>query len=181
MEGLTKYKCEVCGQFHDDWPALTWDSPSQYNELSQEEKRTIASLDLDFCVINHPDQTDRFIRVTLTQKVNDHCDALDYGVWVSLSESSFQDYSSKYGDPQAEVATYFGWLCNYIPGYDRTLSIPMTVTTRLGKLRPDARPHSDHDAPFVSDYYNGIDRKEAERRVHELLDVVGKRNQDDSR
>ena len=175
MEGLAKYKCSICGQEHDEWPALTWDSPFQYNALSKEDQKALAALDTDFCVIKHPTQTDHFIRVSLTQKVNGRCEGLEYGLWVSLSKEKFLDYADKYGNENAEIVHYFGWLCNEIPGYDSTLSIPMNVTTRKGKLRPSVEPHHDFDHPFVRDYYNGIELAEAECRVQELLDVVSKR------
>lgn len=87
-----KYTCSCCGQEHDEWPALTFSSPTSYNELTDKEKKELGQLSNDFCVITYPDQTDRFIRCTLTQKVTDHCENLDYGIWVSLSEQSYQDY-----------------------------------------------------------------------------------------
>ncbi|MCB9182364.1 MAG: DUF2199 domain-containing protein [Flavobacteriales bacterium] len=175
MSGLAKYTCEACGQEHEDWPALTWDSPLQYNILPDEVKKARADLDSDFCVIRHDAQVDRFIRVSLVQPVHGRCDGLHYGLWVSLSEEKFLAYADKYGNREADAARYFGWLCNEIPGYDSTLSIPMNVTTRIGNLRPVVEPHQDFDHPFVRDYYRGISLAEAERRVQELLDVVSKR------
>ena len=180
MEGLAKYKCSNCGQEHDEWPALTWDSPFQYNVLSKEDQKTLAALDTDFCVIKHSTQTDHFIRVSLTQKVDGRCEGLDYGLWVSLSKEKFLDYADKFGNEDAEVVHYFGWLCNEIPGYDSTLSIPMNVTTRKGNLRPTVHPHQDFDHAFVRDYYQGIDLGEAEWRVQELLDTVAKRGHADN-
>jgi hypothetical protein len=43
--------------------------------LSEDDKKNIGQLDTDFCVITDSDQTDRFIRCTLTQKVIDHCES----------------------------------------------------------------------------------------------------------
>lgn len=175
MVGLAKYRCEACGQEHEDWPALTWDSPFQYNILPDQIKKARAELDSDFCVIRHDTQIDRFIRVSLVQPVHGRCDGLHYGLWVSLSEEKFLDYADKCGNGDAEVIRYFGWLCNKVPGYDSTLSIPMNVTTQKGRLRPIAEPQNDFDHPFVRDYHNGISLREAERRVQELLDTVSKR------
>ena len=175
MDGLSKYRCEICGKSHTDWPALTWDSPYQYNILPKEIKARRAELDTDFCVIHHDTQVDRFIRVSLIQSVQDHCNGLHYGLWVSLSEDKFFDYADKYGKEDAEIVHYFGWLCNEIPGYASTLSIPMNVTTQKDKLRPIVEPHKDFRHSFVQDFYNGIDLTEAERRVQEFLDIVSKR------
>src|SRR5688500_5069846 len=124
-----KYICSHCGQEHDDWPALAYSSPTHYNDLTEEEKNTIAELSSDFCVIRYPDQTDRFIRCTMTIKVNDYCEDLQYGLWVSLSEKSFKDYQTHYTNEQHE-ASYFGWLSNQLPGYENTTSIPTDVVTR---------------------------------------------------
>jgi len=37
-------------------------------------------------------------------------------------------------------------------------------------------PHEDFDHPFVYDYYNGISKEEAERRIHEMLRVISDRD-----
>ena len=170
-----KYKCNCCGQEHDEWPALTFSSPTAYNQLTEEEKNELGKLSNDFCVITYPDQTDRFIRCTLTQKVTDHCDNLDYGIWVSLSEKSYQDYYDNYNNDN-HVTEYFGWLCSSISEYDKTLSIPTTVKTRTGNNLPEVIPHQNLDHPFVKDYYNGITKEEAERRIKSMLIKTGQLN-----
>lgn len=172
MADSLKYICSCCGQEHEEWPALAYSSPSPYNNLSEEDKKNIGELTGDFCSIHHQDQTDRFIRCTLTQKVIDHCENLEYGLWVSLSEKSFQDYSDNFKNDNHETK-YFGWLCNDLPDYDFKVSIPTTVFTRIGNSRPEIVPHEDFDHPFVHDYYNGITKQEAERRIREMLKTVG--------
>lgn len=171
MTGIEKYICNHCGQEHFDWPALTYISPTHYNDLTEEDKINIAELRTDFCVIKHSDQADRFIRCTLTQKVTEHCENLEYGLWVSLSEKSFQDYSDNYNNDNYEVK-YFGWLSNSLPGYDDTTKIPTTIFTRPGNDRPEIVPYEDFDHQFVKDYYNGITKIEAERRINEMLHIV---------
>ncbi|MDB5157434.1 MAG: hypothetical protein JWR50_2141 [Mucilaginibacter sp.] len=163
-----KYFCSNCGKEHEEWPALAYNSPDSFDSLSDEEKEEIAELSNDFCVITYSDQTDRFIRCTLTQEVNDHCEDLEYGLWVSLSEKSFQDYSDNYNNKNHEV-TYFGWLCNDIPNYTFDESIPTSIHTRKGNARPEIVPHNDFQHPFVFDYYNGITKAEAERRINDML------------
>ena len=166
------YTCTSCGQVHTEWPALTYLSPTNYDLLSAEDKETIGQLSNDLCVITHPGQTDRFIRCTLTQKVIDHCQDLEYGVWVSLSEKNFQDYSDNFDNDQ-HITTYFGWLCNALPDYDfSTGSVPTTVRTREGDLRPEIVPHKDFVHAFVDDYYRGITEYEAEKRIHNMLQAV---------
>src|SRR5919202_316651 len=101
-----KYVCSCCGQEHEEYPALTFSSPTFFNDLTDEEKENKAEISSDFCVIYHPEQTDRFIRGTLTQKIVDHCENLEYGLWVSLSEKSFQDYSDNFNN-ENHVTSYF--------------------------------------------------------------------------
>ena len=98
MTGTIKYTCSCCGKEHEEWPALVYISPTNYDTLSEDDKKNIGKLDTDFCVITHSDQTDRFVRCTLTQKVIDHCEDLEYGLWVSLSDESFQNYSDNFNN-----------------------------------------------------------------------------------
>ena len=172
MLETTKYICSTCGKDHEEWPALSYSSPTHYNDLVDEEKQTIAELKSDFCVIRYLDQTDRFIRCTLTQKIIDHCEDLQYGLWVSLSENNFQDYSENFNN-ENNMASYFGWLSSQLPGYDDMTQIPTTIFTRNGNDRPDIVPHKDFNHQFVRDYYNGITKQEAERRIKEMLKIVG--------
>ena len=125
-------------------------------------------MDSDFCKIEYPNQTDRFIRVVLKQKIINSQITLEYGLWVSLSESSYNDYFLNYNNENHQTQ-YFGWLNNNIPDYNFQESIPTTVVTKLGNERPEIFPHSDFEHPFVSDYYNGITKDEAEKRIHEML------------
>jgi hypothetical protein len=169
-----KYTCEKCGQVHDDWPAIAFDSPTSYNVLSEAKKREIGELSSDFCIIRHPEQIDRFIRGTLTIKVIDNCNNLEYGVWVSLSEKSFDDYSDNFNNPNHE-AKYFGWLSNDIPEYQIIESIPTTVFTRPDGQRPEIVPHQGFEHQIVQDFYNGITKAEAEKRIKAMLDVIQER------
>lgn len=164
-----KFICDCCGKEHESWPALTYNSPSSYYNLSTQEKEEIAVIDQDFCVIRYADDDiDRFVRVVMIQKVNDHCDNLEYGFWVSLSEKSFKDYLENFDNENHETQ-YFGWLCNYISQYKFPDSIPTTVVTKTGNERPEIFPHQDFDHPFVKDYYEGITKEEAEKRIQEML------------
>jgi hypothetical protein len=100
--------------------------------------------------------------------VNNHCENLDYGLWVSLSEKSYLEYKEHF-KKDGEEKVYFGWLCNDINGYDFPESIPMNVVTRNDGWRPELFPHENFDHSFVKDYYNGISKIEAERRISEML------------
>ena len=161
-----RYKCSECGHYHEDWPALAFNSPDYYAMLSEEDKKNIAEINDDFCIIQHDTQTDHFIRTVLFQKVNDSCEPLHYGIWVSLSEKSFIEYSENFHDNKE--AGYFGYLCNAIPGYENTLAIKCNVYVTSGNNRPEVVPQ-ECDHPFVRDYINGISVEEAEHRIKEMI------------
>jgi hypothetical protein len=164
-----KYTCTTCGKEHESWPAIGFDAPYHYHSLNEEEKSTIAELSSDFCTIRHEGQTDHFIRAVLFLKVNDHCKDLQYGVWVSLSEKSFQDYEGNFPNDNYE-ATYFGYLSNWFPGYEDTTSIKTNVELSPGGNRPEVIPHNDEmEHSFVADYYSGISLEEAEKRIKSAL------------
>ncbi|GAA4273639.1 hypothetical protein GCM10022258_29330 [Aquimarina gracilis] len=132
------------------------------------DKEKIAEINSDFCVIEYKEQTDRFIRVVLKQKVNDFPHTLEYGLWVSLSQDSFEDYILNF-DNNNHKTSYFGWLSNDLPDYDNSEMIPMSVYTKKGNERPEIVPHQDFEHQFIKDFYRGISKKEAERRIHAML------------
>ncbi|MDP9080380.1 MAG: DUF2199 domain-containing protein [Bacteroidota bacterium] len=164
-----KYTCPACGEVHNEWPALTFDSPYPYSVLSKKDKKQLAQLDSDFCSIKYEKQTDRFIRCSLVQEVAGSCQNLDYGIWASLSEKSFNDYSDNFNIEDHETS-YFGYLSNVLPGYESTLNIPARVYTQKGNVRPEIVLDPDFNHPFVKDYYRTISLSEAERRIREVLD-----------
>lgn len=166
----TEYVCKKCGQIHVDLPAIAFITPFNYDTLSDEDKTNLSTINDDFCVIEYPDQTDFFIRTTLKQKIIESCDFLEYGLWVSLSEKSYNDYNDNYNNDNHET-TYFGFLCSKIPEYENTMSIKINVNTQKGNSRPLVIPHEDQmDNKFVFDYYNGITQEEAIKRVKALTD-----------
>jgi len=163
-------RCRKCGKTHEEFPSLEFCSPFYYSRLADDRKDVKAELHSDFCVIRSKEQVDHFIRAIISQKVNDHCDTLEYGVWILLNEESYQDYDKHYLDTDHE-ATYFGYISNQIPGYDNTLSVRVTVHAHKGVNRPVVVPHADQRTnPFVSDYYKGISKADV---VRKLKDVMG--------
>jgi hypothetical protein len=160
------FNCSVCREIHEGFPALGFDAPHFYHSLSETEKKEIAELSDVFCIIRYTDQTDRFIRFVLNQKIIDLPETLQYGVWVSLSEKSFNDYKEHYNSVD-HLTSYFGYLCNQLPDYENTLSIKTTVRTAPDNNRPEIFPHDDQmNNQFVQDYFEGITREKAERRIH---------------
>lgn len=168
-----QYKCSNCGEEHKAFPALGFKSPYHYDILTEEDKQAKGKLTADTCLIKHEEQTDRFIRGVLVQPVKGACQDLDYGLWVSLSAESFQDYIDNF-DAADHETTYFGWLCSMIPEYESTLTIKTTVYTR-GKHRPLIVIQDDNDRsnPFIKDYFEGITEQEAIDRINNMMNSLG--------
>lgn len=165
--------CPKCGEKHGEWPSLEFQSPFYYHQLSEANKERCVNMELDFCIIRQEEQFDHYIRAIITQKVNDHCDDIDYGVWVLLNEDSFHDYSSHFNQEEHE-AIYFGLLSNQIPGYGNTLSINVTIQVSRGAYRPQAVPHINQlENPFVHDYYQGIRTADVMQKIKYILGDEG--------
>ncbi|MBX7225487.1 MAG: DUF2199 domain-containing protein [Chitinophagales bacterium] len=166
------FKCSKCGEVHDQLPALAFLTPDYYGYLNDEDKKNIAEISDDFCVIKHPEQTDRFIRTTMTLQIIDACEDLDYGIWVSVSEKTFDEYKTDFKN-NIEGKTYFGRICNEIPEYrESTLGLHVNVVTKSNGIRPEIIPHeSGHE--LIKDWEKGITISEAERRVQNMMNNVG--------
>ncbi|WP_300661165.1 DUF2199 domain-containing protein [Fluviicola sp.] len=162
-----KNPCEICGKMHTKLPAIGFDAPFYYHELSDEEKAEMAEISDDFCVITHPEQTDRFIRTVLSIPVIDGCEELDCGIWVSVSEKTFEEYKSEF-KKDSELKTYFGMISNEWNDYEKsTLNLHVNIETRNGNLRREITPH-EADHPLISDWENGITLSEAEKRIERI-------------
>jgi len=166
------FPCSVCGELHEERPAIAFSAPHYYHILSEEDKASLAILSEDFCIIEHGDQTDRFIRAVLNIPVKDSESNMEYGVWVSLSERNFEHYMDHFND-NLEGETFFGYLCNAIPGYENTLLLKTNVVCCPADKRPQVYPHeSQSDNTFVKDYIKGISIEDADRRTHLVLDKM---------
>ena len=166
-EKSTEFNCSICGEPHDELPAIGFITPFFYEILNENEKEEIAEISSDFCRITREDQTYRFIRTVLTMQVNDACQNLDYGIWVSLSEKSFNEYEDDF-DNDTEEKTYFGMISNDIPDYEEsTLGLQVNVNTRKGGIRPEIIPHQN-EHKLIADWEKGITMAEAEKRVERM-------------
>jgi hypothetical protein len=163
-----RFKCSTCGKVHEELPSIGFKTPFHYDILSEVDKNKIAEVSDDFCIINHPEQIDRFIRTILSIKTDNPSEVLVYGIWVSLSKKSFNEYKSNFKN-QTEEKTYFGTICNKIADYDEsTIGLHVNVLTRKDDLRPEIIPHkSEHK--LVADWENGITFHEAYCRIEKIV------------
>lgn len=156
------YTCSCCGQVHEGIPDLAFAHPHQYHVLAEAE-RADAMCNEDFCRIGN----DGFIRGVLRIPVHGLNRYFGYGVWVSLSAEHFQRYAATFDEPAVEQGnSWFGWLCNRIPGYPDTLLLKTHVRLRPHPDRPDVELEpTDH--PLALEQHRGI----SERRLQEILET----------
>lgn len=174
MTGID-FDCPCCRTSHHEtdgsplrpWPALAFRRPDPFLELGPARLRHAQATD-DLCVIQGPERTDCFIRTVMSLPiVQDPVRRLEYGPWVSLNPSDFDDYVEHYEDDYYR-ASYGGRLATSLPGYDRAMTVPVLVRTR-GPYRPVITPDSTFDHPLVQDFHGGVTRQEAELRIRAFL------------
>lgn len=145
--------------------------PDQYASLSEEQRAKLGTLSDDLCTITREDGTDYFIRGVLEIPIHGVEEPFVWGVWVSLSEKSFERYFDTYDEP-VEGDGFFGWVCNDISAYPFGQSRPADVAVQLGGQRPliilhRSNPETD---PLAIDQVNGISvaqaQEIAERAMH---------------
>ena len=158
--------CPTCHETHKPLPALGFIAPDPYAELSAAERAQFSkpSAMIIFASSAIPTKPTALSAWCWTFRLFiDHDETLDYGVWVSVSETSFNDYRAHFdGDHEA---TYFGMICNRIMGYEpSTMFLHCNVYTQPNGRRPFIKPHqSEH--PLIRDYTHGISYQEAKARV----------------
>jgi hypothetical protein len=124
----------------------------------------MAKLSSDLCTITEHDGTDYFIRTVLEVPIRGAADPFTWGVWVSLSEKSFNRYVETYDNP-VEGDGFFGWLCNRLPHYSETIGLATDVRVQPGGMRPTVHLHQGGSSTahqLVIDQREGIDVSKAQ-------------------
>lgn len=157
MAAIFAFKCRCCGEVHEGSPSFGFVAPDQYASLTDEQKAEMGVLSEDFCTITHANETDRFIRAVLEIPIHGVEEPLRLGVWVSLSEKSFNRYRETYDD-SIPGEGFFGWVCNKIAFYPYEHPRPADVLVQSAGNRPKLVLHrgDPEDDPLVEDQVHGI-------------------------
>ena len=169
MAAIFAFKCSSCGEIHEGSPSFGFNAPDQYATLSDEQKSRMGVLSEDFCTITHTDGIDRFVRAVLEVPIHGVEKPFLWGVWVSLSEKSFNRYKETYSDPVVGEG-FFGWVCNRISLYPYEQPRAADVVVRSGRSRPLVVLHrgDPEDDPLVLDQMHGI----SVARAQELAELA---------
>jgi len=129
-----RWTCGCCGKQFDSLP-LDWacKAPDHWFQISEEE-RAKGKLDSDVCRI---DGVGIFVRGCLEIPIQGTGEKFIYGVWVSVSQESFERIVELWtAEDVGDEPPFFGWLCNQVPGYPPTLELKTNLHLRSNNLRP---------------------------------------------
>lgn len=159
------FVCAVCGETHDELPALAFSHPFHWESLT-EKQREKGDLGVDFCVI--PDEH-YFIRCTLEVPIqNGPVAALNFGIWVSVSKKNARRYLDAFDDgDQSKLGSMFGFLANEFPEpFGKSLNLKCEVWPQDDHQRPIVRlESSSHDLSIAQ--RDGISFEKAHKIVDE--------------
>lgn len=164
-----KFTCTNCGQEHDAAEiSFGAEAPVQWDLISDEE-RAKSLLGGEQCVIETGGERHFFVRACLDIPIKESEGAFTWGVWVSLSETSFLEMSDQWDDPsRVQLGPYFGWLCTRIPEYPDTVFLKTMVYQQPVEQRPIVElEETDH--PLSVDQRNGIDPTRMQEIVIKIL------------
>jgi hypothetical protein len=150
------WTCRCCGrQFNTLSLDFAVAAPDHWVQIPERERQHRGKLDSDVCII---DGRQIFVRGCLEIPVVGLDDCFIWGVWVSVSEASFERILELWDAPAiANERPKFGWLCNNIPLYPTTLSLKTHLHLHLrgGGSRPSIELEpTDH--PLAVEQRQGI-------------------------
>ena len=164
-----KFTCELCQEEHDiENLAFGAEKPDPWFALSEEEQLA-SEISLDQCVIRLAHQTDYFVRACLEVPIIGRESNFSWGVWVSLSQKSYDEFAETLDDPdRVELGPYFGWLCTALPFYPETRGMKTLVHQCDVGLRPLVQLQAT-DHPLAVHQHKGMPLAELQRIVRELI------------
>jgi hypothetical protein len=166
MAGIFSFNCSGCGKIHEGSPSFAFEAPDPYLEQSDQVKEK-GKLGSDLCFYEDEQGYHYFVRVIIELPIHGVSEPFMWGVWVSLSEESYNHYVETYDEPDVS-RIYFGWLCNYLPYYENTYALATNVHPREGGDRPLLSLHeSDHE--LYSDFVNGMSIQKAQEIAEKCM------------
>jgi hypothetical protein len=156
-----EFTCSSCGEVHRGMPAFGADAPLSYYDVPQEERASRCQLGTDDCVI---DGESYFVRGCIEIPVQGESEPFSWGVWVSLSESSYKQWVEHFhSEKRSHIGPFFGWLNAWLKPYPATMNLKTRVHLRDAGIRPfiELEP-TEH--PLALEQHEGI----SVQRVAEL-------------
>jgi hypothetical protein len=143
---------------------LAFQEPGGWNDLSS-DVRGRSDLSDDFCRIDHGGGTvDRFIRCLLPIPVMGLQEEFRFGVWMSVSEASWNVYDGGFDTGVYEREGCFGYLGHTIPDFPGSFLLHADVYFGHQRQRPRVTLH-DADHALVRAQKEGVTPEQVERWV----------------
>ncbi len=154
-----KISCSKCGEIHTGAPAFVAEYPWHYFDVPENEREKRCSVGSDDCVI---DKQLFFVRGCLEIPVSGSGESLNWGVWVSLSESSFIEWIRVFDESKrSSIGPFFGWLSTELKMYPSTLNLKTMIHLRNDAIRPFIElEQTEH--PLAVEQRHGITMKRLE-------------------
>ncbi len=126
-----QYKCHECGKTHTGSPSFSYKYPEYYFDVPRNERETRVLVNADSCKIspNADDASEDVIyciRVILEIPIRNSAQPFTWGVWVSQSKNSFDQYVDTFDCDQSTQGS-FGWLMVNMPFYSHPETNEMPV------------------------------------------------------
>lgn len=155
----TGWTCVSCDELHHGLFALVAHAPDVECPPRARLGNAAAGwsnnmLSEDFCIVGGKEF---LIRAQLELPiVGSNTEVFTYGIWVSLSKTSFTEYRSGFqAEQQSHRGPWFGWFSNNLAGYPDTFGLKTMVHPQDGGLRPLIELElTDH--PLSIEQHNGI-------------------------
>jgi hypothetical protein len=113
-----RWRCACCGEEYSGLPMdMALASPVNWDNLDR-ETRAASQLDDDFCEVRYPNgEAHRFIRCVLPLPVHRIAGEFRLGVWMSVSERSWDIYRIGFDSGVYGEEGCFGYLMHEVPDY----------------------------------------------------------------
>jgi hypothetical protein len=158
-----RWRCSCCGEEHVGLPLdMMFGEPVDWDALD-EATRAASSLDDDFCEVRYSTgEVDRFIRCLLPFPVPRMSVEFRFGVWMSVSERSWDIYRAGFVSGVYAEGGCFGYLMHDVPEYPGTMYFNADVWFQPDGLRPRVALH-ETDHPLFIAQRDGIEPVQIER------------------
>jgi hypothetical protein len=164
---MFEFKCASCQEIHRGIPTFAAEYPDYLATLPKTQRENSVHLDSDHCVINNEFY---FVRGSIEIPVHGYPDEpFIWGVWVSLSLKSYQEWVSCFNEEKrTHIGPFFGWLSvDLWPYPESCLNLKTRVHLRDNGIRPyiELEP-TNH--PLAVEQRQGITTE----RVAELYELM---------
>lgn len=160
-----RWTCSCCGKAMTGLPLdISYSHPLLWDSLDETSKAR-SKLGKDFCLVDSgEDGIDRYIRCVLPIPVIGLEDEFCFGLWMSVSEKTWDIYNAEFDSGTSSLKTCFGYLGNGVLGFPNSFLLHANVEFSNDNQRPRVYlREADHD--LVRAQYEGVDIAQVERWI----------------